>query len=92
MYARSPEFVDLGPLLDSVRELQSYAPESIELILENMPDIYWYNGELISSCLFKDKDEIIGILKELHMGMCMDVCHAKLHCNAAKVDFPSYIQ
>ncbi len=89
---KSPESVDNSPLLDSMGELLSYAPKSIELILENMPDIYWYNGELISSCLFKDEAEISGVLKQLNMGMCMDVCHAKLHCNASKVDFYSYIK
>ncbi len=84
-----PESVDAGPLLDSIRGLKAYAP--MELLLENMPDIYWYNGALHSACLCKGAGEISGILKELGIGLCMDLCHAKLYCNASGEDFTSYI-
>lgn len=83
--------VDPGPLIKTMRELQAYAPESIELLLEDMPGIYWYAGVLYTSCLFKGQEEIIGILKELNIGLCLDICHAKLYCNETGVDFPSYI-
>lgn len=87
-----PEHVDASPLLDSMRELKAYTPAHIELLLENMPDTYWYKGELYSPCLFKQKDEITGILKTLDIGLCMDLCHAKLYCNSSGEDFLSYVK
>jgi len=85
-------YVDPDPLLKTMRELQAYAPKGIDLLLEDMPGIYWYAGVLYTSCLFKGQEEIIGILKELNMGLCLDICHAKLYCNGAGVDFPSYLK
>lgn len=89
---RAPTPVDRAPLLASLGELLAYAPDSVALLLENMPDIYWYNGVLHSSCLFKRKDEIADTLKTLGMGLCLDLCHAKLYCNAAGEDFLSYVK
>jgi deoxyribonuclease-4 len=87
-----PERVDASGLLDSMRALKAYAPAHTELLLENMPDIYWYNNELYSPCIFKQADEITGILDALGMGMCMDLSHAKLYCNSSGEDFLSYIR
>jgi len=87
-----PGSVDAGPLLDSMRALKAYAPARLALLLENMPDIYWYNGVLYSSCLFKHEAEIAGILKTLGIGLCMDLCHAKLYCNSSRRDFISYVR
>jgi deoxyribonuclease-4 len=86
------ECVDASGLLDSMRALKAYAPAAIELLLENMPDIYWYNNELYSPCLFKQAEEIIGILDALDIGMCMDLSHAKLYCNSSGEDFLPYIR
>jgi N-acetylneuraminate synthase len=88
---KAPVSLDPSPLLDSIEELKTYLPDNIELLLENMPAIYWYKGELYSSCLFKDSREIASILGELDVGLCMDLCHAKLYCNTRSVDFNSYI-
>jgi N-acetylneuraminate synthase len=88
----TPEFVDPGPLLDSMRELIAYNRGTTQLLLENMPDIYWYKGVPHSSCLFKRKDEIVAILDELNIGLCMDLCHAKLYCNAMGEDYPLYVK
>jgi N-acetylneuraminate synthase len=87
-----PAHVDAAPLLDSIRALETYAPASLELLLENMPDIYWYNGEIYSPCLFKRKDEISGILKTLGIGLCMDLSHAKLYCNSSGESFTAYVK
>lgn len=87
-----PAHLDVTPLLDSMRELKAYTPAHIELLLENMPDTYWYNNKLYSLCLFKDKGEIINILKTLEVGLCMDLCHAKLYCNSSGEDFLSYVK
>ncbi|BAI62144.1 conserved hypothetical protein [Methanocella paludicola SANAE] len=86
-----PEFVDQCPLLDSMHELIAYVRGTTRLLLENMPDIYWYKGVLHSSCLFKHKDEISTILDELSLGLCMDLCHAKLYCNSMGEDYLSYV-
>lgn len=88
----APEFVDQGPLLNSMRELIAYNRGMTRLLLENMPDIYWYKGVLHSSCLFKRKDEIAAILDELNIGLCIDLCHAKLYCNAMGEDYLLYLK
>lgn len=85
------EGMDVSFLFDSMRELQAYAG-NVELVMENMPDIYWYRGELWTSNLFKDAGEIKRVLDTLGMGMCMDLCHAKLYCNAKHIDFLTYVE
>jgi deoxyribonuclease IV len=85
-------YVDPAPLEDSMRELIDHAPGKLELLLENMPDIYHFRDELYTSCLFKRRDEIIDILKTLDIGLCMDLCHAKLYCNSAGEDYLAYVK
>jgi N-acetylneuraminate synthase len=87
-----PVPVDAAPLLGSMRALKAYTPASMELLLENMPTIYWYQGKLYSSCLFKHGKEIGDILNALGIGLCMDLCHAKLYCNASGEGFISYVR
>jgi deoxyribonuclease IV len=87
-----PVDVDPAPLLASMMELRAYAPDDMSLLLENMPDIYWYEGVLYTSCLFKHEGEIIDILKTLDIGLCMDLCHAKLYCTAMDKDFLNYVK
>jgi len=89
---KKPMGLDSTPLIDSMEELKEYGGEHVELLIENMPAIYWYKGELYSSCLFKDSREIASTLDELGLGLCMDLCHAKLYCNASGCDFNSYIR
>lgn len=88
---KEPTELDVTPLLDSLSELKEHAGGHVELLLENMPAIYWYKGELYSPCLFKDRGEVVSILDGLSLGLCMDLCHAKLYCNASGRDFDSYI-
>jgi deoxyribonuclease-4 len=85
-------YVDPAPLQDSMEELIDYAPGKLEMLLENMPDIYHFRDELYSSCLFKRADEIIDLLRTLDIGLCMDLSHAKLYCNAAGEDFLAYVK
>lgn len=88
---REPVYIDPAYLFTSMRELQAYLPGGVGLLLENMPDIYWYKGGLHASCLFKQKGEIIDMLATLDLGLCLDVCHAKLLCAATGEDFSAYI-
>ncbi len=83
--------VEVEPLLDSMEELKKYTPAGMELVLENTPDVYWNDGVLYSPCLFKRADEITGILEKLGIGLCLDLSHAKLYCNASGEDFMSYV-
>ncbi len=89
---KKAEDVDVGPLLGSVEELKAYAPAGVELVLENMPDIYWYNGALYTACLFKWAEDITDALKKLDIGLCMDLSHAKLYCNSSYTDFMAYVE
>ncbi|MCD1296325.1 sugar phosphate isomerase/epimerase [Methanocella sp. CWC-04] len=88
---REPVNVDVSYLIDSMKELLGYSAGRVELLLENMPEIYHNKGELWSAYLFNDWREIRSVLQELDMSMCMDICHAKLYCNSRHIDFISYI-
>jgi deoxyribonuclease IV len=90
VYQEHKEMSHTG-LVDSMKQLKAYAGERVDVLMENMPDIYWYNKELWATCLFKDWKEIRDVLHETGMGMCMDLCHARLYCNSRHIDFNLYV-
>lgn len=88
---RERKTISHAGLIRSMGELAAYADNRLELVLENMPGYYRTRGELWHPCLFTDLDEIISVLGETGLGMCLDVSHAKLHCNVKGVDFEHYL-
>ncbi|MEM2933817.1 MAG: TIM barrel protein [Methanocellales archaeon] len=79
-------------LLESMEEiLNKIDPSLFICTLENMPQFYWYKGEQYNANLFKEKEEIIEVLKQLQIKLCLDLCHAKLYCNYINTDFYEYI-
>jgi N-acetylneuraminate synthase len=77
-----------GELL--VRSVNQLPPA--KLLLENMPHYYWYNNQIWVSCMFKEAEEIISILDETKLGLCLDISHAKMHCNHTGEDFYEYVK
>mgnify|MGYP005848795003 FL=1 len=86
-----PRDTGTGNLIRSMTELKTMSPPGVEPLMENMPDIYWNNGQLWHTSLFKDWKEIRAVLDTTGLMMCMDLCHAKLFCNSRHLDFLSYV-
>lgn len=78
-------------LVDSMQELKAYAGSRVDVIVENMPELYWNGESLLTTSLFKDWKEVRSVLQETGMGMCMDLCHARLYCTAHHIDFNLYV-
>lgn len=83
--------IDHSALIDSMKELKAYAGGRVDVVIENMPDIYWYNNDLWATCLFKDWKDIREVLQSTGMGMCMDLSHARLYCNSRHIDLNMYV-
>lgn len=73
-----------------LHSLSRLPPE--RLLLENMPHYYWYNNQTWVSCIFKEAEEIIHILKETGLGLCLDLSHAMMHCEHTGEDFYEYVR
>lgn len=84
--------VDTIWLIESMQELSDHNAGRVDLLLENMPGIYWNDGSQWTANVFNDWKQIRDILKEIDMGMCLDVCHARLFCTSKGIDFISYIK
>ncbi len=79
-------------LMESLEEILSRIDPTLFICtLENMPQFYWYKAEQYNANLFKEKEEIIEVLKQLQIKLCLDLCHAKLYCNYINADFYEYI-
>ncbi|MEM2925022.1 MAG: TIM barrel protein [Methanocellales archaeon] len=79
-------------LLESMGEILSKIDSTFFICtLENMPQFYWYRGEQYNANLFKAREEIIEVLRQLQIYLCLDLCHAKLYCNYINADFYDYI-
>jgi N-acetylneuraminate synthase len=88
---KEPKETSPQNLLKSMKELKEYSGSSVNILLENMPEFYRNDGELWHVSVFKDWKEIRSVLQELKIGLCLDICHAKLYCNAKHLDFISYV-
>ena len=79
-------------LIKSMVDLRAYAGDRVRLVLENMPGYYRTRGELWHPCLFIGLEEIVAILDKTGVGLCLDICHAKLYCNVHRKNFMYYIE
>ncbi|CAJ38239.1 sugar phosphate isomerase/epimerase family protein [Methanocella arvoryzae] len=79
-------------LIRTMAELKACAGNRVELVLENMPGYYRTGGTLWHPCLLTGADEIVAVLDRTDVGLCLDVCHAKLYCNVSGHDFKQYIE
>lgn len=89
---REKRIVHPQNLIKSLAALKEYAGDRVELLLENMPGYYRTRGELWHPCLFRTQEEIISVLEKTGVGLCLDICHAKLYCNVCGENFEEYIE
>ena len=76
-------------LLKSLEEIDS---DGIELLLENLPPYPWYFGGQWKGSYFMDADEIRSFCEETGGGICFDLSHAALYCNAKEKDLTEFIR
>ena len=80
-------------LVKSLQEIRSAEIEGdIELVFENLPPYPWYFGGQWKGNFFMDGKEIANFCKEFQMGICFDLSHAALYCNAKDKDLCEYIR
>lgn len=89
---REKRIVSPESLIRTMAELREYAGDRVELILENMPGYYRTRGELWHPCLLTGAEEILEVLDRTGLGLCLDVCHAKLYCNVSGETFERYVE
>lgn len=76
-------------LFRSVGEIET---DGVELLLENLPPYPWYFGGQWKGNYFMDADEIRTFCEETGVGLCFDLSHAALYCNAKEKDLADFIQ
>jgi N-acetylneuraminate synthase len=81
-------------LLDSLRRLDS---TGLDVLIENMTPYAWFLAGDWSprqgvSNSFLAPGQLADFLGTYGYGMCLDLCHAKLYCNASGTDLLSYMR
>ena len=64
----------------------------VELLPENLPAFGWFFSGLWYINFFGNKEEIVRFCEELNLKMCLDLSHAWLYTQHAKVDYIDYIK
>lgn len=64
----------------------------VELLLENLPPYPWYFGGQWKGNYFMDSKEIRNFCDATKYGLCFDISHAALYCNARESDLADYIE
>ncbi len=86
------EPIDPRRLYDNLKtSMAQLNTEGVDLLLENMPPLPWYFGGQWQHHVFIDADEIAAAVRELGIGLCLDVSHAQLACNWGGWNLPDYI-
>ena len=75
-----------------MRSLQDIDQKQTKLILENLPPYPWYFGGQWKGNYFIAPDEIKSFCEETGTGICLDLSHAALFCNAKEKDLEEFIQ
>lgn len=75
-------------LLQSVEEINS---DGVDMLLENLPPYPWYFGGQWKGNYFMDAEEIASFCEETAVGICFDLSHAALYCNAKGKDLFDFI-
>ncbi len=74
-------------LTRSLETLRTHACcRDIDLLFENLPPYPWYFGGQWKGNYFMDAGEIATFCKEHDIGLCFDLSHAALYCNAKGKD------
>lgn len=75
-----------------IRSLQEIRCNGEEILLENLPPYPWYFGGQWKGNYFMDPEEIRAFCEETGMGICFDLSHAALYCNAKEKDLSDFIR
>ncbi|MBN1103520.1 MAG: N-acetylneuraminate synthase family protein [Deltaproteobacteria bacterium] len=76
-------------LLRSLSEVKS---NGAELLLENLPPYPWYFGGQWKGNYFMDAEGIRSFCEETGIGICLDLSHAALYCNAKGKDLSAFVR
>jgi N-acetylneuraminate synthase len=66
--------------------------EGVEIVLQNMPPFPWHFGGQAFHNLFMDPDEIVLFCRRNAMRMCLDISHAQLFCNHARLPLRQFCE
>jgi N-acetylneuraminate synthase len=66
--------------------------EGVEIIPQNMPPFPWHFGGQAFHNLFMDPDEILLFCTRNAMRMCLDISHAQLFCNHARMSLHQFCE
>lgn len=75
-----------------LKSLEEIDPKGTEILLENLPPYPWYFGGQWKGNYFMDADCIGSVCKETGLGICFDLSHAALYCNAKEGDLSAFIK
>jgi N-acetylneuraminate synthase len=75
-----------------IRSLAEVDTEGVELLLENLPPYPWYFGGQWKGNYFLDADDIEVFCNATGIGICFDISHAALYCNAKDKDLNVFIE
>jgi N-acetylneuraminate synthase len=75
-----------------LRSLEAIDPGETELLFENLPPYPWYFGGQWKGNYFMDGEEIRSFCEETGLGLCFDLSHAALFCNAKEKDLAAFIR
>jgi N-acetylneuraminate synthase len=74
-----------------IKSLEEVDFTGTEILLENLPPYPWYFGGQWKGNYFMDPECIRALCEETGLGICFDLSHAALYCNAKEKDLPSFI-
>ena len=78
-------------LLRSLDEILPHCAANTEFLLENLPPYPWYFGGQWKGNYFMNADEIDQFCRQNQLGICFDLSHAALYCNAKEKDLSQFI-
>jgi N-acetylneuraminate synthase len=78
-------------LARSIREIKEFTGDQVEILLENLPPYPWYFGGQWKGNFFMAAEEITGFCDREDLGICFDLSHAALYCNAKEYLLQDYI-
>jgi len=75
-----------------LRSTDAIDPGDTEMLYENLPPYPWYFGGQWKGNYFMDADEIHAFCEKTGMGLCFDLSHAALYCNAKEKELAAFIR
>ncbi|GAB4574229.1 MAG: N-acetylneuraminate synthase family protein [Anaerolineae bacterium] len=81
-----------APLYDRVADaLTRLDLEGVRLVAQTLPPYPWYFGGQLYLNLFVDPDDTAAFCERTGLGLCLDVSHSWLACNAFNWSFAAFV-